>query len=355
MPNNIGLDNINFDKIIDKISKSNKITQRNFKEVSLERAIFMSWYCSYGDCKFCFMSTQKDRISDPKRGRRTYSSIFAEAFLFKKLDWNLEFLSSGRDAFETEELLKISKAMEEIFEEKIWLNIGVLRKRDLELFNSVKGVVGAIETINPELRKKICPSKAHENIENMLSGALDLGLKTGITIILGIGERKSDTELLLDFIEEHDISRIVIYPLNPHEKTVFEDYPGPSTFYMSDLISTLRLTYPKLDILTGTWIDNISSIGLLLLSGANGLTKFPFLKMFGNRYGKRLEKEVFSVNRKLKGSFTDLERIKNLSYDLKVFSFHELAPAIKQKIESYKSSVMKKQSKYRDYDIWQSA
>lgn len=340
---------------IEKIKKADKITRRNFNEVTLERAIFLSWYCSYGDCKFCFMSTQKDSISDPKRGRRTYSSIFAEAILLKKLDWNLEFLSSGRDAFETEELVKISKGMEEIFNEKIWLNVGLLSKEELETFDSIKGVVGAIETVNPELRKKVCPSKAHENIEGMLNDALDIGLKTGVTIILGIGEKRSDTELLLDFIEEYDISRVVLYPLNPQEKTVFEDYPGPPTFYLCDTISTLRITYPDLEIIAGTWIENISSICLLLLSGANGLTKFPFLKMFGTRYGKRLEKEVSSVNRKLKGSFTDLERIKNLSYDLESFSFSELVPAIKQKIESYKAGVMKRQSKYRDYDIWQSA
>ena len=38
--------------------------------ITLERAVFLSWWCDKGDCAFCYMSTQKDKIKDPTKARR---------------------------------------------------------------------------------------------------------------------------------------------------------------------------------------------------------------------------------------------------------------------------------------------
>ena len=51
------------------------------KKTFFERAIFFSWYCSKGDCKFCYMSTQKDKITDPKLAKRRKESIIAETII----------------------------------------------------------------------------------------------------------------------------------------------------------------------------------------------------------------------------------------------------------------------------------
>ena len=75
------------------------------KTTWFERAIFLSWYCAKGDCKFCYMSTQKKLIKDPKKARRSFESILAEVFLCKKLGWKIEFLSGGYESFSRQELL----------------------------------------------------------------------------------------------------------------------------------------------------------------------------------------------------------------------------------------------------------
>ena len=54
--------------IFDLIKKANEITlKRHGDLITLERAIFLSWWCDKGDCAFCYMSTQKEKIKDPKR------------------------------------------------------------------------------------------------------------------------------------------------------------------------------------------------------------------------------------------------------------------------------------------------
>ena len=82
------------------------------------------------------------------------------------------------------------------------------------------------------------------------------------------------------------------------------------------MVAKVRLTFPDITIICGTWIDNLANIGILILSGANGITKFPLFKMFGTKYGKRVEEEVKWSGRQLKGTFTDKKRLGNPKSDV---------------------------------------
>ena len=113
-----------------------------------------------------------------------------------------------------------------------------------------------------------------------------------------------------DLIEDVGIDRVTFYSLNPHKDTIYENSPQPASLYYAGVVAATRIKFPSLEIVTGTWIDNLANIGPLILAGANGLTKFPLFKMFGTRYGKRVEEEVFWAGRKLQGTFTDLEILK---------------------------------------------
>ena len=76
--------------IFDLIKKANETTlKKHGNEISLERAIFLSWWCDKGDCAFCYMSTQKDKIKDPTKARRNVHNIYAEAEMCKRLNWNI--------------------------------------------------------------------------------------------------------------------------------------------------------------------------------------------------------------------------------------------------------------------------
>ncbi|MFH1332015.1 MAG: radical SAM protein, partial [archaeon] len=128
---------------MDLVEKANKVFMENFKpETWFERAIFLSWYCSKGDCKFCYMSIQKPRIKNPKLARRRIEGIIREAEICKRQGWKIEFLSGGYESYTIEELVGITKKIYEVTGQKQWLNIGVLKKEEMKKFKAyIEGVV----------------------------------------------------------------------------------------------------------------------------------------------------------------------------------------------------------------------
>ncbi len=294
---------------LDLMQEANKITlAEHGNKITLERAIFLSWWCDKGDCLFCYMSSQKPKIKEPQKARRNVNSILAEAEICRRTGMKIEFLSGGYGSYSTEEIRNISRKIYEITGEPVWLNIGITK--DLEDYGEeIAGVTGAVEVANPELHNKICPSKSLEEITEMLEVAGDLGFKKAITVILGLGETPDDLKYLFEMIEDVGIDRVTFYSLNPHKETIYENEPQPASLYYAGVVAATRIRFPKLKIITGTWIDNLANMGPLLLSGANGLTKFPLFKMFGTRYGKRVEEEVYWAGRELVGTFTDVNAL----------------------------------------------
>ncbi|OPY26423.1 MAG: 3-methylornithine synthase [Methanobacterium sp. PtaU1.Bin242] len=294
---------------LELMERANKITMTwHGNRITLERAIFLSWWCDKGDCAFCYMSSQKPKIKEPQRARRNINSILAEAELVRRMGWNIEFLSGGYGSFTTREIKNISKRIYEITGQPVWLNVGVTK--DLQAYGEeITGITGAVETANPELHDKICPSKSLDDVVDMLDLAGDLGFKKAITIILGLGEDPEDLKYLFNFIKDVGIDRVTFYSLNPHKDTYYENTPQPASIYYAGMVAATRIEFPRLEIVTGTWIDNLANIGPLLLAGANGLTKFPLFKMFGTNQGRRVEEEVKWAGKELVGTFTDFDRL----------------------------------------------
>ena len=321
--------------IFDLIKKANDITLKNHGNlITLERAVFLSWWCDKGDCAFCYMSTQKNKIKDPKKARRNIYNIYAEAEMCSRLDWNIEFLSGGYESFTSQEIKEIATTIKDITGDGVWLNTGITD--ELEEFGSeIKGITGAVEVANPDIHKRVCPSKKLEDISNMMDVAGDLGFKKAITIILGLGETLEDVNYLIDYIKEHKIDRVIFYSLNPHKETIYANSSQPASLYYAQVVSQVRLAFPEIEIICGTWIDNLANIGILILSGANGITKFPLFKMFGTKYGKRVEEEVKWAGRELKGTFTDKSQLgpekSEVSPDLDKFIKRYVKESLKNK------------------------
>ena len=321
--------------IFDQIKKANEITLKNHGDlITLERAVFLSWWCDKGDCAFCYMSTQKDKIKDPKKARRNVSNIYAEAEMCRRLDWNIEFLSGGYESFTTQEIKEIATTIKDITGDGVWLNTGITD--DLAEFGSeITGITGAVEVANPEIHNRVCPSKKLTDISRMLDVAGDLGFKKAITIILGLGETLEDVNYIIEYIKDHKIDRVIFYSLNPHKETVYANSSQPASLYYAQVVSRVRLAFPDIEIICGTWIDNLANIGILILSGANGITKFPLFKMFGTKYGKRVEEEVKWAGRRLKGTFTDKTKLgpekSEVSPDLDKFIKRYVKESLKNK------------------------
>ena len=321
--------------IFDLIKNANETTlKRHGNLITLERAVFLSWWCDKGDCAFCYMSTQKNKIKDPKKARRNVSNIYAEAEMCRRLDWNIEFLSGGYESFTTQEIKEIASTIKDITGDGVWLNTGITDELN-QYSDEIKGITGAVEVANPEIHERVCPSKKLDDISNMLDVAGDLGFKKAITIILGLGETLEDVNYIIDYIKDHKIDRVIFYSLNPHKETIYADSSQPASLYYAQVVSQVRLAFPDIEIICGTWIDNLANIGILILSGANGITKFPLFKMFGTKYGKRVEEEVKWAGRELKGTFTDKAKLgpekSEVSPDLDKFIKRYVKESLKNK------------------------
>ncbi|MFP4567995.1 MAG: radical SAM protein [Candidatus Woesearchaeota archaeon] len=304
------------------VAKAKKIhEENNGLDAWFGRCVFLSWYCSRGTCDFCFRSTQKHKINFSENARRSKPSIYSEALISKKLGWKLEFLTGGYDVYSFEEILEFSKICTEIFKEKIWVNLGAINKEDLiALSPYLEGVVASLETVNPILHKKTCPDKPLEPYYEMMRDAKKLGLKRGITIVLGLGETIDDYELTRRIIEEYEIERITYYALRPVMNTPYTKGPEPED--VVEWIARTRIDFPKIEIMAGTAASRLPEIKHFLDAGANGFTKLPATKIFGSKLAKEIHKQVESAGRKFKSEFVNLNE-PNWSNDVEELSLND--------------------------------
>jgi len=288
------------------IKQASNVYKENFKqECVFERALFLSWYCSKGDCKFCYMSTQKALIKNPKKARRNMASILAETIISKACGWQIEFISGGYESFSIEELQTIVKNVKLITGKKQWLNIGTLAQNKLSGFlPDIQGYIGTLECVNPTLRERICPSKPLDEIEKTFVACDKLGLKKGVTVIIGLGETLDDFDFLKQYIKKYNIARITFYSLNPQKGTIFTK--SPNINYYEKWIAKTRIEFPKIHIVAGAWHDKIDYYSRLLLAGANNITKFPVLKFFGTKEAKAVENQIKLAGRKFNSTFTKM-------------------------------------------------
>ncbi|MFH0869825.1 MAG: radical SAM protein [archaeon] len=282
----------------------------NIKEACFERAIFFSWACRLEDCcKYCYMSTlPKEKRTEDKV--RSFASLLAETIITKKLGWDYGFLSGGVGVFDDNKIADLLERTNEIIGEKVWINIGILTRKQMLRFKPfIKGVVGTVEVLDPGLHRKICPSKPIRPVEEMFDEAKELGLERSMTLIVGLGESIDDFVLLKKFIEKHGISKVHIYGLNPQKGTMFESAEPPSIEYQAEWIRRTREAFPGISIQAGIWLDRAGYVGELLRAGADSISKFPALKAFGGKEAKEIEHQAVLAGRRFRGTLTELPDI----------------------------------------------
>ena len=310
------------DKLNQLLEEANKIYWENFDgKTYFERAIFLSWYCAIGDCTFCYMSTQKNQIKEPKMAKRQLYSLFAEAIICKHLKWPIGFLSGGYGVYDYDQVANITKQIAEITEQKQWMNIGVLPKNAIEkLLPYIEGVTGSIETVNKELHKKVCPSKPVEPILNMYKLADEFNVKRSMTLIIGLGETIEDFPKLVEFINENKIDKIVIYALNPIKGTVFKKGPEPE--YFLEWLAKTRIAFPKLYIVAGTWTGRLTYLAEILKAGPNAITKLPAWRVLGTEKAHLMKEEMEKAGREWMSEFISVPEV-NWKKDVDKLDFNE--------------------------------
>lgn len=323
------------------------LKQKTENKVWFERAIFLSWYCSLGDCTYCYMSTQKELIKDPQKARRSEASILAEALICKKLGWKIGFLSAGYGSYTEESILELCKKIYSIYEQKLWLNIGVLPEKTIEKLSPyLEGICGAVETVNEEVHDKVAPNKPLAPIEKMFEICDKFGLKKAMTFIVGLGETINDFDSLKEFIIKNKIDKITFYALNPIKGTMFENSKGPEMQYYIEWIKKTREAFLDVEIVAGPWVNRVDNIHLMLNAGADAITKFPAIKLFNTKHAKIIEEEIEKSNRVFQGTFTKIPLIdidKEINdLDNNIFNL-ELKSNIKIKFKEYIGQLNKNQ------------
>ncbi len=312
-----------------------RVTMFKDRTANFERAVFFSWYCRLRDCKFCYMSTQKD-AKEGKFPRRRTESILTEVLITKKLGWDLGFLSGGIGAYKNSEFKALLEKVYLTWGDKFWLSAGPLTKKELVEYQPyIKGVVGSLETVNEALHKELCPSKPAEPYFRMFEEAKRLGIKSAVTIILGMGESIGDFSRLKEIIEKYDVSKVHFYALNPHKGTIFEGKESPSAEYQAEWIRKTRQSFPDIDIQCGIWEDKVDRTGVLLKAGADSISKYPALKYFGSGESRQLEEEIAKSGFRLMSSLT---RLPDAEWDREVESLpfdDALKEKIKVRVKSY--------------------
>lgn len=327
----------------DLIEKAEQIYSKNFPPTTIfERAIFFSWGCTIGDCTFCYMSTQP-ADKPPRETKRSAESIFAEFILAKHLGWEIGFFTGGIGVLKPDELEFLLKAALEITGDKIWLSVGPVPKPLLlRYLPYIKGVVGSTETINPELHKIVCPSKPLAPYEKMFEVARELNLQRAMTFIVGMGETKDDFMLLEDFIFKYGIDKIHIYGLIPTKGTMFEHTVPPTAQEQAWWIAQLRIAFPRLDIQCGIWEDRAEYLPLLLQAGANSISKFQAIKLFGGPQAQEIEAQAIQAGRHFLGTLTILPSV-DWMQEVEKLSFNStLKEKIKVKLKEYVGKMQRK-------------
>lgn len=312
------------------------------KTTCFGRCIFVGWYCEKGSCKFCYRSTTSHKKIHANRSKRSMASMITDAIIGKNLGWKFEYLTGGYANRPDDEIIEIAKNISKVYDEKIWINLGVLDEFLMEKLKPyIEGICASIETVEENLHNRLCPDKQIEPYSQMLKLAKKKGFKTSITIVIGLGEKKEDAELLFDFIKEHELDRITFYALKPVRGTDFENAKSPSCEYYSWWIKETRDRFPDLDIVAGLTPKKIDYVKPVLEAGANTLTKFPAIRLFGTEKAKSIEEQAKDAGFEFKGSLTELP---DIDWDKEVDSL-DLDKELKNKIKIKLKQYLKQMSK----------
>ena len=271
------------------------------------RCIFISWYCAL-DCTFCFRATDSHNKRHATDSKRSHGSTLLEALFCKLFNWRIEFLTGGIGMMPDNELIEYARTISKVYGEKIWLNIGTLTtKRIDELLPYIKGVCGSMETLHPELHKEVCPSKPIKPYDEMFTRLREENpeIKRSIAVICGLGDTLDDLTYLYNFIEKHQLHRITLYALKPVKGGAFTQ--GPSVDFYASWIASIRIRFPKLEIIAGTNLRRCEEVGTLLKAGASAFTKFPATKQFATSKARLLARQTKDNGRNFISNFTELK------------------------------------------------
>ncbi|MBI4918431.1 hypothetical protein HY837_00750, partial [archaeon] len=268
---------------------------------------------------------------------RSFASLLAEVILCRHFGWKIGFVSGGVGALPLPKLEELLKYTTQIYGDKVWINIGAVGKTFLERLKPyIHGVIGTVECVNEKVHDFVCPSKPLIAVSRMFEQAKEAGVRTGMTLITGLGETKEDFPKLKEWIEKYNLEKIHMYGLNPVKGTYFENHQPPSKEYHAWWIAQTRIHFPKCDIQCGIWTTKADHVSLLLKAGSNSISKFPALKKFGQKEAFEVENQAKLAGRTFKGTLTNYTPLEKIDLS---FLPEDLKTQVEEKLKMYLKSI----------------
>lgn len=326
------------------IAQAKVIFKENHKpETWFERSIFINWSCGIADCKYCYLSTMP---KNDKNALRSPASICAEALVCKMMGWKVGYLTGGLRVESTSYLIDLIDRINEVLGEKVMMNFGPYHETEINKLEShISGMGSAIESFDEELHNYICPSKPLKALERTLQVLKEKGLKKIITIILGMGEKMSDVDIVIEKINQYEITTLQLCFLKPQKDTPFENVPAPNPDYMAYWIAKVRIACPKINIKVALVDNRIEDLSLYLNAGANCFSRFMIFKDFNKPNAQALLDEAKKANRELLGRWKKMPEI-DLDKEMNKLDLdEEFKKVMKQKAEQYIKKLKKLEQK----------
>ena len=308
-------------ELAELLEKAQETYKKNFTpQVWFERSLFTNWTCAIADCKYCYLST-KPKLD--KKAIRSKASILAEALVCKLMGWRVGYITGGLRVESTAYMTELLQDLSHVLGYTVRMNYGPYSKKEIESFKPyVAGLGSAIESFDEELHEFICPSKPLSSLLHFLAICKEEQIPNFITIILGIGEKKTDVFEVIEKINQYNIDTVQLCFLKPQEKTVFEEVPSPDPAYMAWWIATLRIAHPKLHIKVALVRDRISDFSLYLKAGANAFSRYMVFTDFASEKALALKEACEKEGRVLEGNFSSVPEI-DLENEVSSLHFEE--------------------------------
>ena len=333
------------EELADLMQQAHTIYSQQFdNSVWFERSLFTNWTCGIADCRYCYLST-KPKLD--KTAVRSKASILAEALVCKIMGWKVGYITGGLRVESTEYMTQLLTDLHTVLEYKPKMNYGPYSPREIDSFKEhIAGLGCAVESFDEDLHKFICPSKPLPALMRFLRDCKEKDIPNFITIILGIGEKKSDIEDVIQKITEYNIDTVQLCFLKPQEKTVFDTVPPPNIEYMAWWTAKLRIAHPTITIKIALVKERIEDFSTLLQAGAICFSRYFVFSDFASDFATKLENECEKVGRKLNGNFQEMiefsarEEVEKLPFSqqlkddmcLKVIQYqHRLEKLVKKK------------------------
>lgn len=325
------VDKAELDELIAKASTV--FAEHHSNKVWFERSVFINWTCAIADCKYCYLSTKPKK---DMKSLRSQASILAELLLCKLMGWKVGYLTGGLRVEPTEYMVNLLDNASKVLGENPTMNFGPYTKSEIIAFKPhISGIGAAIESFDAELHSFICPSKPLKLLQKMLEICRDEKIPTFITIILGMGEKKTDVFEVIKYVKEYNISKVQLCFLKPQIGTIFAEVPPPDPYYMAWWTAQLRIACPTIQIKIALIKERMADFSLMLNAGANSFSRSLIFREFGTPYAKEIVAACKEAGRELEGEFLEAPILDIPSAVAKLDLPAELKETILVKAEQY--------------------